>query len=321
MSILDDLRVAAHRVSDAARLVRLDPDGLDRLAADLGARPPAPTIPDVYFRGDEATTARYVLVLETVNFGSGWFPELAKRPGLSGHLTVASALTDLTVAGRLWSADELCAVTAMECAEVFGQPGAGPAFELMGLFAVALNDLGVRLVDRYGGDPLALIDDAGRSAERLVGILDGVGFFHDVGRYRLPDGTALAVPFYKRAQLCSATLSLAFDGHGAGAFDDLDRLTMFADNLVPHVLWCDGALTLDPQLERRIAAGEVLPAGGPEEVELRAVAVDTVEQLVARLRAEGVETSAMAVDTTLWSRGQGRAYKARPRPRIRTTAF
>ena len=50
------------------------------------------------------------------------------------------------------------------------------------------------------------------------------------------------VPFYKRAQLTAADLSLAFDGKGLGSFEDLDQLTIFADNLVPHVLRVDKVL-------------------------------------------------------------------------------
>ena len=38
--------------------------------------------------------------------------------------------------------------------------------------------------------------------------------------------------FYKRAQIVASDLALA----GVAEFDDLDRLTIFADNLVPHVL-------------------------------------------------------------------------------------
>ena len=38
--------------------------------------------------------AAYLLTLDTINFGSGWFPTLRKRPGCSGYFTVAWALSD-----------------------------------------------------------------------------------------------------------------------------------------------------------------------------------------------------------------------------------
>ena len=45
----------------------------------------------------------------------------------------------------------------------------------------------------------------------------------------------LPTPFFKRAQITPNDLALA----GVAEFDDLDRLTIFADNLVPHVLHVD----------------------------------------------------------------------------------
>ena len=82
----------------------------------------------------------------------------------------------------------------------------------------------------------------------------------------------LRVPFYKRAQITCADLALAFDGRGPGAFRDLGELTLFADNLVPHVLRMKGVLRYAPELAARIDAEELLESGGREEVEIRAVA-------------------------------------------------
>ncbi len=60
------------------------------------------------------------------------------------------------------------------------------------------------------------------------------------------------VPFLKRAQIAAADLQRA----GVVRFDDIDRLTMFADNLVPHVLRLDGILEFDPDLVARIKRGD-----------------------------------------------------------------
>ncbi len=43
--------------------------------------------------------------------------------------------------------------------------------------------------------------------------------------------------------------------------DDLGGLTMFADNLVPHVLRLDGILRLHPGLVARIDRGELIEHG------------------------------------------------------------
>jgi hypothetical protein len=141
-------------------------------------------------------------------------------------------------------------------------------------------------------------------------------YFRDVEKYQ-----DLEVPFYKRAQLTAADLALAFDGQGPGRFDDLDELTTFADNLVPHVLRADEVLRYEPDLARRIDGEELIPAGSREEIEIRACALHAVEQLTAVLRGRGHRVTAAKLDYLLWNRGQQPSYKARPRHRTRTVFY
>jgi hypothetical protein len=130
------------------------------------------------------------------------------------------------------------------------------------------------------------------------------------------------IPLFKRAQITAVDLALAFGGEGPGRFDDLDRLTMFADNLVPHVLRLAGVLRYDDALLARIEAEELLQHGSTEEVEIRAVAVHAVEEVVAALHAQGVsDATAGQVDMALWHRGGRPEAKAHPRHRTRTTAY
>jgi hypothetical protein len=118
--------------------------------------------------------------------------------------------------------------------------------------------------------------------------------------------------FYKRAQIVPHDLAVC----GLATFGDLDRLTLFADNLVPHVLRVDGVLRYDEGLAARIERGEPIEHGSPEEVEIRACALHAVELLAA---ASG--RSAQELDYLLWNRGQEPRYKAIPRHRSRTTAY
>ena len=241
--------------------------------------------------GSVADTVAFQLTLDAVNFGSGYFPHLRKRPGMSGYFTVASSLKERWERDGPLSGAELRAIATSDCAVLFGQEGnTGPAQELMALFAQALNDLGAWLGGRYDDDPLGPIEDAGQSAGRLVELVSEMPFFRDVSIY---DGAE--VPLYKRAQILVTDLAIAFDGQGPGSFHDLDRLTIFADNLVPHVLRVDGLLDYDPDLLARIERGELIPAGSPEEIEMRAVAVHAVERIVggaARLRHLGHRSGA-----------------------------
>ncbi|MCL4685772.1 hypothetical protein KJ059_13600 [Myxococcota bacterium] len=320
MSLFDDVRGAAARVVQHARSVRIDAAALAALASQLRIDPPPPPSwdPVAYHVGTPATRLAYGITLDAINFGSGWFPKLRKRAGRSGYYTVALGLKDRFDAHGPWSAAELSVLTATDLAETTGQTLTDPdVAELMALFARALNDLGRLLAEHHGGSFEALVADAGGSAERLVRSLARMPLYRDVSWYEGPAGARFAVPFYKRAQITVADLAIAFGGAGPGRFDDLDALTCFADNLVPHVLRCAGVLDYAPALAARIAAEQLLPPGAPEEVEIRAAGVHAVEQLVAALRATGTPASAHQIDMTLWHRGQRPEIKARPRHRSR----
>lgn len=316
---LDEVRAACATVAAVATHVRIDTARLAEYAAAL----PLDTLqastfdPQYHFHGDPADTVAYVLTLDTINFGSGYFPHLRKRPGLSGYFTIAAALTDHFRADGPLTATALTALTADDCRALFDQPvDGGPIDELMTHFAEALNALGRYLQDRFGGQPTALVASADQSAARLVGILAVMPAFRDVASYR-----GQSVPFYKRAQIVAADLALALDGAGLGTFADLDRLTIFADNLVPHVLRVDGVLRYDATLAARLAAGELLPAGSAAEVEIRATAVHAVELLVAVCCDQGRPVSARELDYLLWHRGLAPHYRELPRHRTRTIFY
>ncbi|MGH0036244.1 MAG: queuosine salvage family protein [Myxococcota bacterium] len=319
MNTFGRIREAAAEVARRARFVRLDEDRAGDLAGRLVATLAEPPLldPAHHHRGDDASTLAFVVTLDAVNFGSGWFPFMRKRPGCSGYFTVATALTEhFDRAGPL-SAGALAAATTEGCAELFDQDPAVPEMaELMAHFAAAWRELGRFLQDRFDGRFEGLVEAARSSAARWVDLLAQLPHFHDVSRY-----DELEVPLFKRAQLAAADLALAFEGRGPGRFDDLDELTIFADNLVPHVLRREGVLDYDPDLAARIDAGTPIGAGTKEEVEIRAVALHAVETMTAQLSAAGHAFSAQRIDYALWSRGQSPEMKAHPRHRTRTVYY
>ena len=135
-----------------------------------------------------------------------------------------------------------------EVAQTLGQ---SRDHELMGLYAQALRELGRFLGERRALDVVAL---AGGSAQRFAELLaGGMTMWQDVG-------------FYKRAQIAASDLALG----GVAQFDDIDALTIFADNLVPHVLRCEGVLVYEQGLAEHIDAGRLLRPG-PQEREIRGV--------------------------------------------------
>jgi hypothetical protein len=290
MSLTDDVREHAARVAHDARWVEIE---LERLDAVEPGPPPELDPERHYLEGTRDDVATYLLTLDAINFGSGWFPTLRKRPDSSGYYTVARALADRFRQRGPYPNDELRAMTADEMADTLGQER---GHELMDLYAQALRQLGTFLGDRGALDVVAAADG---SAERLAEQLaTGMPFFDDRG-------------FYKRAQITANDFTLA----GIAEFDDIDRLTIFADNLVPHVLRTDGVLSYHPDLAAQIDSGELLPPG-EQETEIRACAVHACEQIAARMCVPP-----RTLDVWLWNRGQGERYKARPRHRTRTVYY
>lgn len=317
--VFDEIRERCAAVTDRARFVSIDDAGLEALADALASAPwPEDDLdPAHHFEGDDATMLAFTFLLDAINFGSGWFPVLAKRDGLSGYRTVATACKRHFEAYGAPDASALRRTTTEGMAELLGQDAGVPEVgELMALFAQAWRDFGDWLVDGYAGRFDAAIEGAGGSAARLVESLATMPLYRDRVRYE-----ELDVPLYKRAQITAADLHRAFPGRPWGTFHDLDRLTLFADNLVPHVLRCRGALVYDASLLARIDRGDLLEVGSRGEIEIRAVAVTAVERLVTALAARGRPTTAHALDGLLWNAGQAPEIKAHPRHRARCSFY
>jgi len=284
--VAERARAACADIVAGARYVRVREERIAGYAASLGdpERYPAPAVE--LATDDEEERAAFHLTVDAVNFGSGWFPTLRKRPGHSGFFTIALGIRD----HGPWTAAELTRLTAHDVATATGQD---PEHDLMALYARHLDELDRRALDAGGFLPIA-------TRPSLAAELAAWPTFHDP-------------PFFKRAQITAYDMvcaGFAPPGHEGD-------LTMFADNLVPHVLRLDGVLEYDPGLLARIGAGELLEHGSREEVEIRACGLHAVELIVAARP----QLTAPGVDNLLWNRGQLPRYKAAPRHRARCEAY
>lgn len=302
--VSDQVRAACARVAGLARSVEIDEAAIAAYAQELAASAEAGGVHPI--DGDRESRAAFVICLDAINFGSGWWPTIRKRDGLSGYSTIEAGLAERFREEGAWTGEELTRLDAADLAAVTGQDGGHP---LMEQYAAALRDVGERVLAEHGGSFESVVDAAGGSALALADLLAGWDAFADVSEYE-----GERVPFFKRAQIAAADV----DRMGVAKLRDVERLTAFADNLVPHVLRVDGVLRLDLELEGRIDAEELLVHGSPEEVELRACAVHTVELLADALDRR---LSPAQIDAALWNRGRRTRYKSRPRPRCRNTAY
>ena len=274
--LTDEVRHECAQIAAAARHVRIDlrPD------VPLGGKSGLDTQLH-YLEGTQDEVARYIFILDAINFGSGWFDEL--------QVTTDSLTERLTAHAREhgpWTPQQLRDLDEATLREVLDLPSS----QLAHLYTNGCRQLGEWFGARTATECI------GDSAEDLARRLTKMPYFDDKG-------------FYKRAQITANDLHLA----GVADFADIDRLTIFADNLVPHVLRLDRVLIYSDELAKTIDAGEEIT--GEFEKEVRACALHACEALAQRA---GVPPRTL--DNRIWNRGQRPPYST-SRAHITKTVF
>ncbi|MBI4030428.1 MAG: hypothetical protein HY370_02025 [Proteobacteria bacterium] len=297
-TMFDTIRRGCEVVAQSARYVHIRHDKLPAYAARLPNKSPRNVMDAVHhYIGAENDTISYILALDSINFGSGYQSHLVKEGwklvDKSIYFTLATKLKEHYETNGPYTAAELARLTPFDVSMLLGIPmkkkyGA----EFVKLCTESLNEIGHAVADDFGGRITGVVAQAGGSVEKMVRWMIRMHHFNDIHRYR-----GHVVPFYKRAQITAGDLHLAYGRMGRMLFHDIEQLTMFPDNGVPHVLHVDGILEYDPKLAARIAAGKEIPSESEEEIEIRACALHAVE-----LIAQEKGMIPMTVDHILWHR-------------------
>lgn len=302
MSIFREIRRDCERVVRSAEFSRLtldNADGLIRtLAETLGNHLTHTEEHHLLHQGTD--TIAYFLILDSVNFGSGYFPYLKKLPGMSGYFAIASALKNFCLRNGVPSSKYLQTIMTDHCAEMFAQDASDTMVnELMSLFARALNQLGDLVEDAYSGKYENIVIQSEGKAENVVRRLAEMPFFNDVHQYNFTD-----VRFFKRAQIFVQDIVIAEPTNELTQFEDINDLTAFADNVIPYVLRCEQILQLDPDVDQQIERGDVIESGSMEEIEMRASAVVATHAISQKFLKLGHSVPDRIVDFLLWNHGQ-----------------
>jgi len=324
LSLPERVRRAAAAVADKADSVHIRHEKLAAYAALLLKEMPhvqQMTELDLQTLGAGKTDedkAAYVIALNAINFGSGYFKTAQENGAALEYADLALALRRAFDEGALDTPKKWAAVTAADCHKFFAIEAGlnADTDELMALYAAHLREAGTCLMRDYHGSAMALVIAADKSAARLAESVAVWPGFVDIADY---DG--MPVPIFKRAQILAADMHLALDGKGVADFHDLDALTIFADNMVPHVLRHDGILAYAAPLAAAIDAGEILKAGCAFEIELRTVAIHAVECLKMAAKAQGKIVSSLDLDRIIWNRGYEQAYFTKPPHRTMTVWY
>ena len=216
--------------------VRIVEDAIPAYAATLPAE--SPPAPDLAPGASDEERAAFGLQLNAVNFGSGWFPTLRKPPGLTGFRTVEAGLRP---AGP-WTRRRSTRSTPPRWPPRSGRTPSTSSWRCSRPRCASSARCAAPVRPRRF---LALARAGDGTAVEIAEHLAALPTWPDLSPYDGED-----VPFFKRAQLSAADLHLQ-----GSRPRDVAALTMFSDNLVPHVLRIDGVLEFDPDLVARIDAG------------------------------------------------------------------
>lgn len=163
--------------------------------------------------------------------------------------------------------------------------------------------------------PSGPVDGAFSERTDPAEIID-VSFFYAVMNFAFTDfdsGVKFAADYRGRTwsdsegMFACVTRALADGGalasDGAFAVADLDRMTAFADYIVPVALRLMGILSYSAELEAAINRGELIPADSPEEVEIRAhtlYATALLTDAINQIRPPSLALVVPQVDFRLW---------------------
>jgi Potential Queuosine, Q, salvage protein family len=166
-----------------------------------------------------------------------------------------------------------------------------------------LHEAGAVLVKKYDGHfskfihdcPPKLYDNGNGLVERLAKEFPR---FNDVSTY---DGHE--IKFYKLAQLGLWMLYTSLHPSGKFEIEDIDKMTAFADYIVPVALRILGILQYSPALEHTINTYQLIPRDSTQEIELRAhmlYASALLREEINKIRPPELQVIIPQVDARLW---------------------
>jgi hypothetical protein len=170
--------------------------------------------------------------------------------------------------------------------------------------AEVLRGVGKALAEKYDGHfynfiascPPLLYDNGKGLVERLVAEFPR---YDDVSEFEGHE-----VKFYKLAQLGFWGLYASLGRTGDFKLEDPQKLTAFADYIVPVALRLMRITSYSPDLEHKIDSYELIPHDSREEIEIRAhtiYATALLREEINKLRPADMQIIIPQVDARLWS--------------------
>lgn len=184
-----------------------------------------------------------------------------------------------------------------------------------------LREVGTVLLEKFDGTFKTCVERAGKSAVKLLEIIiDNFNCFRDEAEFK---NTKVAI--YKRAQILISDIWKCFQNEELGKFNDIDKITMFAEYRVPQTLLLFGVLEYSDELMEILRENVILENGSEEEVEIRGCSIHAIELLkeYIRRKSKGADVNSVLIDHFLWDyrRNNAKKIKAKGLPFHRTCSI
>lgn len=276
-------------VVKAAQLVRINHEKISEVANWMAyeefAKPDGSMLFD--FGNDPDVLMDFTLVVNTMNFAFTDFSTGVKfetdymgKRWCDSEAMLACLHRAINSGIPFFSGEYLAKVARKDLESVFAGTIEMPMLdERVALF----NEVGRVLVEKYQGRYSNFVRSC---APRLYANGDGLlerlttefPRFRDVSSYQGSD-----VHIYKLAQLGIWGMHLALSPRGAWKLEDADKLTAFADYIVPVGLRVMGIFEYAPELEKQINSLVEVKRDSDAEIELRASSIYVIAKLTEEI--------------------------------------
>lgn len=276
-------------VVKAAELVRVNHEKISEVANWMAyeefAKPDGSMLFD--FGNDPDVLMDFTLVVNTMNFAFTDFSTGVKfetdymgKRWCDSEAMLACLHRAINAGIPFFSGEYLAKVTRKDLESVFSGTIEMPMLDER---VVLFNEVGRVLVEKYQGRYSNFVRSC---APRLYANGDGLlerlttefPRFRDVSSYQGSD-----VHIYKLAQLGIWGMHLALSPRGAWKLEDADKLTAFADYIVPVGLRVMGIFEYAPALEKQINDLVEVKRDSDAEIELRASSIYVIAKLTEEI--------------------------------------
>ena len=241
----------------------------------------------------------YIFELDSINFASGYFRLAKSLYNIDiNYYAIADMLKHAFEAGDINTPTKWQNISPSDFFKYLNlEENKYPKIdEIVYSCIEAHKDTGDLLVNNYSGSTVNFIEDCNFSATEIAFRLSQLPKFNDIFHYKERN-----IAILKRAQILPADIDLIYRPY----LNDIENLTIFADNVVPHTLCYDDVLIYSDELKDKIDRKIPIQNGCDDEIELRACSIHAVELMKQYLHEQSnTNIRSVDLDRLLWHRGQ-----------------